>query len=436
MQFIVDEYRNILAIIAIELVLALPCMEKRKGFWLRFACGLVVALAFDLLYVLVYAAISVDTGNLLSVALSIVWYAAVLAVTGALMAFCFKMNKTELVWVLITGYAVQHFVYVVVVELIFFGLIGSAGNIWAQLAAYVAGAAVAYSVVYFLFTPNLKKRRHLYVQDSWRNFAVLSAFLIIFLASTFINQANARQDYVGVNYLSIFSDCVNCVLVVAVQYVSLRSARMRSEKELAVAMFDGERKQYEAFKNAVDYINVKVHDLKHAITAMQREGGISPRRIEEAAENIAVYQSFVKTGNETLDFLLTDKNLACIKYGITLSCIADASALAGMEEEDIYVLFGNMLDNAVEYLKTVEDAEKRSVRLYIKSSGNLAIIHQENYFDGEIAFADGLPRSVKGDDRNHGFGMKSMRAIAHKYGGEMRVSAADGLFKLDIVMTK
>ena len=32
----------------------------------------------------------------------------------------------------------------------------------------------------------------------------------------------------------------------------------------------------------------------------------------------------------------------------------------------------------------------------------------------------------------HGYGMKSMRAIAQKYGGELTVKAEDGVFRLTI----
>lgn len=128
----------------------------------------------------------------------------------------------------------QHFIYAVIIELIFFGIVGSSEYLWLQLLAYAAFAAAVYLIMYLLFTPNLKRRRHLYVQDSWRNCAVLVVFLVIFLASTFINQANAWGGYEGVNYLSIASDIINCVFVVAVQYVSLRNARLRNEKDLAI----------------------------------------------------------------------------------------------------------------------------------------------------------------------------------------------------------
>lgn len=107
-----------------------------------------------------------------------------------------------------------------------------------------------------------------------------------------------------------------------------------------------------------------------------------------------------------------------------------------MKDEDIYCLFGNMLDNAIEYVMTVEEKEKRFIRLFVKTNDNIKVIHQENYFDGRLQFSDGLPQTTKSDRINHGFGVKSIAHIVKKYGGELSVAVDGELFKMDIVLTK
>lgn len=436
MDLIVDEFRNVLAIIVIELLLVLPCMQKRKRYFLRLCAGIIVCLMFVSLYVSLRPyVLEVDSIGL-TTAFSVVWYILVVVVTGCLIGFCHKINLTEIVWVMITAYAVQHLVYVVVIELIFYGVIGSGTNVWAQLGVYTLAAAILYCATYFLFLPQTKERRHLDIMNNRTNVVMLGVFLLVFLLSTFVNQANARQDYVGINYLSVISDFVNCVLVIVVQWVGLRTARVRTEKDLLKKQLENEEKQYETFRNAVEYINIKCHDLKHQIAAMQREGNIDPERLSELTENISIYESFANTGNKTLDMLITDKNFVCKNSGISLSCVADAESFAEMSNEDIYCLFGNMLDNAIEYVKKIEQPEKRYIRLFIKSKGGLKIIHQENYCAEALEFADGLPKTTKPDKIYHGFGTKSMRHIVRKYEGEMNISVKENIFQLDIVLSK
>ena len=59
-----------------------------------------------------------------------------------------------------------------------------------------------------------------------------------------------------------------------------------------------------------------------------------------------------------------------------------------------------------------------------------------NFYGGDLEFDGGLPRSTKGDALNHGFGMKSVRMLAEKYGGELKVTAEDGIFNTDIIFPR
>ena len=47
---------------------------------------------------------------------------------------------------------------------------------------------------------------------------------------------------------------------------------------------------------------------------------------------------------------------------------------------------------------------------------------------------DGLPVTGQDDKDFHGFGMKSMRMVVEQYGGELIVSFADNIFKVQIVL--
>ena len=60
--------------------------------------------------------------------------------------------------------------------------------------------------------------------------------------------------------------------------------------------------------------------------------------------------------------------------------------------------------------------------------------HFENYYAGELDFDDGLPLTTKSDKRYHGFGMKSIKMLAEKYGGYVSVKAEDGVFNLNILL--
>ena len=155
----------------------------------------------------------------------------------------------------------------------------------------------------------------------------------------------------------------------------------------------------------------------------------------EISREVGVYDSVVKSGNDALDTILTEKSLYCEKHGITLSCIADGAALDFVEPTDLYSFFGNALDNAIEPVERLDDPERRSIGLVVRRCGDMASIYVENYFDGQVSFTgEGLPRTRKADGTNHGFGMRSMRQIAEACGGSLNCNASGDVFSLDALL--
>ena len=105
-----------------------------------------------------------------------------------------------------------------------------------------------------------------------------------------------------------------------------------------------------------------------------------------------------------------------------------------MKQSDIYSLFGNAIDNAIEAVERIEDDEKRCIIVRVKKSRGMVLVHIENYYNGELSFKGGLPQTTKKDKRYHGFGMKSIRMIVEKYHGYFSTKSTDGIFSLDILL--
>jgi hypothetical protein len=82
----------------------------------------------------------------------------------------------------------------------------------------------------------------------------------------------------------------------------------------------------------------------------------------------------------------------------------------------------------------VTDPARRYIALRVRRSRGLVAVHVENAYEGERAFADGLPVTTKDDTRYHGFRMRSIRMICEKYDGHLSVVAKDGVFSLTVLL--
>ena len=117
--------------------------------------------------------------------------------------------------------------------------------------------------------------------------------------------------------------------------------------------------------------------------------------------------------------------------------MADGAALDFMAPADLYALFGNALDNAIEAVEHLDDAARRSISLIVRRRAGTVTIHVENYYDPTASaksFKGDVPASTKGDPLNHGFGTRSMKAIVERYGGTLAFSANGTTFCVDAVI--
>ena len=173
--------------------------------------------------------------------------------------------------------------------------------------------------------------------------------------------------------------------------------------------------------------------LRHQIIKFSK-WGIDKETAKEIEKIINIYDTNFKTGNEVLDIVLTEKAFLCHNEDISLTCMADCHDLQHIKEGDLYALFGNILDNAMEAVHQLENKDKRCICLNAHTMGNFVTIMVENYFVGELCFLeDGLPMTTKGDLDYHGFGMKSIKAIVEKYNGVLSIMSEDDRFRLNIM---
>lgn len=224
------------------------------------------------------------------------------------------------------------------------------------------------------------------------------------------------------------------VIALALQF-GLQGYKWKVDENAELERFIAqEDKYYQSIKDNIDIINMKAHDLKHFIADLRGGKYADDSGLAEIQEAVERYEQTANTGNKALDAVLTQKIYQCHKEGIALSVMAQGEALGFMRMSDISSVFGNILANAIEYEQTVPQVEKRCIVLKVLKDKGLVCIHCENHCTQFPQFEDGLPKTTKGSESYHGFGLKSVRYIVRKYGGNLTVTAEGELFSVDIIM--
>lgn len=249
-------------------------------------------------------------------------------------------------------------------------------------------------------------------------------------------EISALSDGNGLFRVALLFDLLCCGFALWVQVSQRRQTKLEAEVELERRLRSQQREQYELSRESIALINRKCHDLKHQVAALRLMDDQARRDETLAAmeQSVMIYDSSVKTGNEVLDTVLTEKSLACERDQIRWTCMADGAALSFMDPIDLYTLFGNALDNALESVRAIADPERRVLAVTLQKRRNIAFLQIENYCDRAPVMRDGLPVSTKAADGYHGFGMKSIQDIAERYGGTIDMTVEGGIFLLCILL--
>lgn len=209
----------------------------------------------------------------------------------------------------------------------------------------------------------------------------------------------------------------------------------RRDNEAMHNFISNKMQYYQMSRDGITSLQIKCHDLKHQIAAIRTrtEKENFDKYLDRLEDSIIEYGTVVECGNETINVVLTEKNILCSSCGVKFSYIIDGTLFDFMSEMEIYSLFGNALDNALESCTKVTDPEKRMISLKALARGDMVVLHVENYFQEALTMVDGIPQTTK-KGSGHGFGLRSIQNIADKYNGVVSVQAEGSLFKLTVLM--
>lgn len=237
-------------------------------------------------------------------------------------------------------------------------------------------------------------------------------------------------------YIRTLVDFSGLVMLI-VMYDSTEELHMRNENELMNVLLQRQYEQYRSSLDSVELLRREYHDLKHYMIAIRSAESSEQQEqyLYEMENAILTQEALTDTGNKVLDVLLTTKSSYCLKHNITFTCMVDGQQLDFIHVKDICSIFGNALDNAIECVCKINDFEKRIINLSVVKKNKFVIIKAENYSDSDLVLnAVNLPITTKEDARYHGYGLKSIQAAAHKYGGSMNTRLVNNWFTLQVLI--
>lgn len=413
-------------------------LEKRNYFYVRLISGILITLALTIWIEIIYTLttsqdfIYNEPRGVEDSIFKFIYYLLIYISTVFVMFASFKAKFTTILFYSAGGYALQHISSKI---LILITLIPGYPNskdyiLYLNLGVDVLVTTLMYTLSYFIFIKraikNINEVKNL-------NLKVYLSIIVIIIC---IGLSRITTDNPSRNLLSILSESlyaiISCILVLTMLLDISEKDKIVEDNRIMLELLRKEKEQYKLSKENIAIMNIKYHDLKHIVNSIKKDG-LSEDKLKSIEQAINVYDSNLKTGNDVVDIILTEKQLLCKDKNILFTSVINGKDISFMDSSDAYSLFGNALNNAIESVSKISDPSKRVITLNMSEIANMLSIHIENYFIGTIEFKNGLP-VTKGDKNYHGFGMKSIELIVKQYHGELSASTKEDIFTLDIII--
>ena len=180
------------------------------------------------------------------------------------------------------------------------------------------------------------------------------------------------------------------------------------------------------------------HDMKNHIIALS--GLLEDKEYEKMDEYLrAMKQSGdlgtceELTGNRVVDVLLYQKRKIAEGKNIIWECDVQVPKTCCINEFDLCVLFGNLLDNAVEACERLQsdEAEQRFITIQAKVIKKCFLLEVKNSFD--VKEKQGL-EYINHKSKGRGIGLLNVRDMLHRYHGVMNMEVDNGTYVISILV--
>lgn len=143
-------------------------------------------------------------------------------------------------------------------------------------------------------------------------------------------------------------------------------------------------------------------------------------------------QNIINSGHLILDVLLQTKINEQQEKGVIIEPLIKIAEDIKVNEVDLGILLGNILDNAIEGTHRTSEEKRIPIEVKLVSTDGYVSVGVCNAVDYEVDTTS--LHTIKKNKIFHGKGVKAVKDIAHKYSGNAEFKCEDGVFSVNVLL--
>ena len=311
---------------------------------------------------------------------------------------------------------------------------------WEALTALLA--KTSWIVLLLLIRKIRRKREDDYslTNREWLKLSVIPIITFSAIIAMLYSYSYTNDEHIQKIYLLIAMGIVAIDLVV----IHLMQEILEKEKALRVSTlaYQNQKNQLAAYEDGnklYEQQQKKMHDYKNQLVTIQtlikgEDYQTALAFAEKLTESISVDMSAINTNHPVVNAILNQKYRSAKEKNISVSLkLGDLHELK-MKEEDIVIVLGNLLDNAIAECEKLLASGSRGALIVLKlvyEDGNM-ILSVRNPVREKVEIIDNIVQKEHGS--GHGIGLLNVRSVVGQYGGDLALACDRKEFKAVVIL--
>lgn len=366
-------------------------------------------------------------------------YILVMLVLTVLYSLSFNLQIAKRIY---TTISIQ--IIVILSEFIFSLLIGALSDLTPEelssnIIVYMSAVALSKVTVFAIIKPIAMRASHNKSQKMPKQ--ILIGFVILPITSFTVMLYMTKSLYVADSLnVKIVGLCISALLVISNVIIFflfeniLKVKDKEHEMTQKAIILESEKQYYSDLYEKQSASDKVMHDLKHKFYAFK---GILENDFVKAKEivdglykELESVQKMKITGIVSVDSLLNTKISQAKQSGIDIKFTSFLTDHITVNDIDLCVILGNLLDNSIEACLVDMKSDKKAINAQMLQEDGRIIIKISNTYENK-AF-DG--KTSKKDKIHHGFGLQNVKELIEKYEGYYLVDRKDNIYSTTIIL--
>lgn len=262
--------------------------------------------------------------------------------------------------------------------------------------------------------------------------ALTAVISMVITINMFLVINGNNYKFIYINITLIFIVCIVSIYIFN-KMVNVMSENAR--QKILIKQSEYYEKKIEAdSKNINDTRKIK-HDMKNHMYAIKNMAKNNMSKdiityINDILGKIEGEKVYINTGNYLIDGILNVKFEEVKNQGIDFKYDVKIPEGIKLPEFEVITILGNLLDNAIEGVKSIKD--NRYIEVFISYKDSNLLIKIVNTFDGLVIKDNKGFVSRKEEKTYHGIGLENVREQVEKSNGYMNIDTGNCMFTVDL----